>query len=245
MGAFTPLLYCFREREDIMDYLEAVSGGRMMFNYFRPGGVKDDLPAGLDKKLIAYLRTIDRGFDEYEQLLTGSEIFLARTKGVGIQTPELLDDYCVTGPVRRAGGDPRDLRVDEPYAAYAKLGVQVPVGTVGDCFDKYAVRVAEMRESARLALAALEAMPEGDFIAEMPRVFKPPAGEAYALVESPRGELGVYLVSDGGPKPLRCKLRSPAFSNLSVLPAALAGQRLPDAIAIAGMVDVVMGEIDR
>jgi NADH:ubiquinone oxidoreductase subunit D/NADH:ubiquinone oxidoreductase subunit C len=245
MGAFTPLLYCFREREDIMEYLEAVSGGRMMFNYFRPGGVKDDLPPGLDKKLAAYLRTIDAGFDEYEQLLTGNEIFLARTKGVGIQTAELLDDYCVTGPVRRSVGDPRDLRIDEPYAAYADLGVRVPVGTVGDCFDKYAVRIAEMRESARLALAALEALPEGNFVADMPRVFRPPAGEAYAMVESPRGDLGVYLVSDGGPKPARCKLRSPAFSNLSVLPAALAGQRLPDAIAIAGMVDVVMGEIDR
>jgi NADH-quinone oxidoreductase subunit D len=216
-----------------------------MFNYFRPGGVKEDLPDGLDKKLISYLRTIDKGFDEYEALLSNSEIFLARTKGVGIQTPELLEDYCVTGPVRRASGQRMDLRVDEPYAAYADFDIRVPVGSVGDCYDKYTVRIAEMRESARLALLALEGLPEGPVSAEMPRVFKPPAGEAYSVVESPRGELGVYLVSDGGNQPLRCKVRSPAFSNVSAIPAILAGQRLPDAVAILGMVDVVMGEIDR
>lgn len=245
MGAFTPLLFAFREREDIIEYLETISGGRMMFNYFRPGGVREDLPSGIDKKLIDYLRTIDKGFDEYETLLSDNEIFLARTKGVGIQTTQLLEDYCVTGPARRACGTAMDLRVDEPYSSYEKFDVHVPLGEVGDCFDKYAVRVAEMRESARIALHALESMPEGPVSAEMPRVFKPPAGEAYSMVESPRGELGVYLVSDGGPKPVRCKLRSPAMSNVSAIPAILAGQRLSDAVAILGLVDVVMGEIDR
>lgn len=245
LGAITPLLYCFREREAIVDLFEAASGARMMFNYFRVGGVKDDLPPGLAGEIETFLRGFDKAVDEYEALLTGNEIFLERTQGTGVASADLMEGYCVTGPALRASGVAADLRVDEPYSGYEHFDVRVAVGEVGDCFDRYTVRLAEMREAARLALAALDGMPEGEHRGEAPKIFKPPAGETYARVEGPRGELGVYLVSDGTANPWRAKIRSPALSNLSVLPAMLEGTRLADLIAIVGAVDVVMGEIDR
>jgi len=246
LGALTPFLYAFRYRERIIDVYEAVTGGRMMFNYFRPGGVKADLPAGIAEEIREILTTFDREVDEYESLLTNNEIFRVRSRGVGVITPETILDYGVTGPMARASGVDIDLRRDEPYSAYKDLDVRVPLGEVGDTFDRYTVRVAEMRESARVALAALEGMPEGPIVSEgVPRTFKPPAGTAYRRVESPRGELGVLLVSDGSGSPWRLKIRSPAFSNLHVTPAVLTGCRMGDVVAVMGSVDVVMGEIDR
>lgn len=246
LGALTPFLYCFREREAILDFFEATTGGRMMFNYFRVGGVKADLPPGLAADIKRLLEKLPAAIDEYESLLTTNEIFLARTKGVGIISPQMAEDYCLSGAMRRGSGISSDLRRDEPYGAYGDFDVRVPVGTVGDCYDRYLVRVAEMREAGRVALAALEGMPEGDHInPDVPRTYKPSAGEAYRRVESPRGELGVYLMSDGTSQPWRMKIRSPAFSNLQVAPALLVGRRMGDVVAVAGSVDVVMGEIDR
>ncbi len=246
LGALTPFLYAFRYRERINDVYEAVTGSRMMFNYLRPGGVKSDLPAGLYGEIRDIVTTFDAQVDEYEALLTNNEIFRFRSRGVGAIPPTTILDYCVTGPMARASGVGIDLRRDEPYSAYGDFDVRVPLGEVGDTFDRYTVRIAEMRESARIALAALEGLPEGPFVApNVPRVFKPPAGTAYRRVESPRGELGVYLVSDGSASPWRLKIRSPAFSNLHVAPAVLKGCRIGDVVAVLGSVDVVMGEIDR
>jgi NADH:ubiquinone oxidoreductase subunit D len=246
VGALTPFLYAFHYRERMADIYEAVTGSRMMFNYFRPGGVKADLPDGVAEQIEEILTTFDAQVDEYEALLTNNEIFRARTRGVGVIEPETILDYCVTGPMARASGIDIDLRRDEPYAAYGELDVETPLGEVGDTYDRYTVRVAEMRASARIALQALHAMPEGPFVnPDVPRVLRPPAGSAYRRVESPRGELGVLLVSQGETSPWRLKIRSPAMSNLHVLPAVLPGCQMGDVVAVTGSVDVVMGEIDR
>lgn len=246
VGALTPFLYAFRYRERIADVYEAVAGSRMMFNYFRPGGVKDDLPPGIYEEIRDILTTFDAQVDEYESLLTDNEIFRARTRGVGVISQGTIVDHLVTGPMARASRIDIDLRRDEPYSAYDDFDVRVPLGEAGDNFDRYAVRIAEMRESARLALQALEGIPEGPFVnPDVPRIIRPPAGEAYRRVESPRGELGVYLVSDGTAQPWRLKVRSPAFSNLHVAPAVLNGCRMGDVVAVTGSIDVVMGEIDR
>jgi NADH-quinone oxidoreductase subunit C/D len=245
LGALTPFLYCFKEREQLLDILEEATGGRMMFNYFRVGGVKEDLPPGLAAKMRTFLTGFDEAVDEYESMLTSNEIFYRRTKGVSPMTVEQADAFCVTGPMRRASGVAQDLRRDAPYSAYGDFGVRVPTGREGDCYDRYLVRIAELRESARIALAALDGMPEGEHMGDVPRVFKPPAGEAYRRVESPRGELGVYLVSDGSTQPWRLKIRSPALSNLHVMPALLEGLRMGDVVATVGSIDVVLGEIDR
>lgn len=245
-GALTPFLYAFIDREKILDFFEAVTGGRMMFNYFQPGGVKMDLPTGVAEDLRRYLATFDRGMDECEALLTESEIYRMRAQGVGFLPPRAAVDMCATGPLARASGVDIDLRRDEPYAAYGDMPVNVPLGEAGDTYDRYLVRVKEMRESARIALAALEGMPEGSHVAEgVPRVIKPPAGTAYRRVESPRGELGVYLVSDGSSTPWRLKVRSPALSNLHCAPRMLEGCKVADVVAVLGSVDIVMGEIDR
>jgi NADH-quinone oxidoreductase subunit D len=246
LGAYTPFLFCFRDREAILDFFEEMTGGRMMFNFFRPGGVKDDMPAGWASRLREYLLTVDQSIDGYEALLTGNEIFRSRTCGIGVVTPEQVLDFGITGSMARASSVDVDLRRDEPYAAYADFDVRVALGETGDTFDRYAVRIAEMRESARLALLALDGMPEGDFIAPgVPRALRPPAGAAYRRVESPRGELGVYLESDGSTQPWRLKIRTPAFSNVHSVPAILPGTKVGDMIAVLGSVDVVMGEIDR
>jgi NADH-quinone oxidoreductase subunit D len=217
----------------------------MMFNYFRPGGVKYDMQTEIAVELRRFLKGFDAAVDEYEALLTDNEVFRARSRGVGFITAQTIEDYCVTGPVARASGVDVDLRRDEPYAAYDDFDVHVPLGESGDTFDRYLVRIAEMRESCRLALAALEGMPEGPFInPDVPRALKP-VGTAYRRVESPRGELGVYLVADGSQQPWRLKVRSPAFSNIHCAPAVLPGGRIGDLIAVAGSIDIVMGEIDR
>lgn len=245
-GALTPFLFAFIDREKIIDFFERATGARMMFNYFRPGGVKDDLPAGFAADLKTYLEGFDKAMDDCESLLTNNEIFRARTRGVGLLPPSKARSYVTTGPVARASGIDVDLRRDEPYAAYDRIPVNVPLGEAGDTYDRYTVRVAEMRESARLALEALEGMPEGPHVTEgVPRTLKPPRGAAYRRVESPRGELGVLVVSDGSDKPWRIKVRSPAFSNLHCAPVLLEGCRVGDIVAVLGSVDVVMGEIDR
>jgi len=245
-GALTPFLYAFIDREKILDFFETVTGARMMFNYFRPGGVKDDIQPEAAASMIKYLKTFDRSMDDCVSLLTDNEIFRVRMRGVGMLSRKDIADYGVTGPLARASGFDHDVRRDAPYAAYDRIPVNVALAQAGDTFDRYVVRIAEMRESARIALAALEGLPEGPHIAEgVPRSIRPPAGAAYREVESPRGELGVLVVSDGSASPWRLKVRSPAFSNLHVAPALLKGCRVGDVIPALGSVDVVMGEIDR
>jgi len=246
IGALTPFLYAFHYRERIIDVYESVTGSRMMFNYFRPGGVKADLPSGTVEEIRDILGTFQEQVDEYEALLTNNEIFRARTRGIGPISPQTIVDNGVTGPMARASGVDIDLRRDEPYGAYGEFDVHAPLGEVGDTFDRYTVRIAEMRESARLASQALENLPDGPVSnTDVPRVLRPPEGSAYRRVESPRGELGVYLVSHGEASPWRLKIRSPALSNLHVLPAVLPGCRMGDVVVVTGSVDVVMGEIDR
>jgi NADH:ubiquinone oxidoreductase subunit D/NADH:ubiquinone oxidoreductase subunit C len=245
-GALTPFLYAFIDRELILDFFETVTGARMMFNYIRPGGVKYDIQPEAAAALRELLVRFDASVDDYEAMLTGNEIFRARTRGIGILTRADIESYCVTGPLARGSGVDIDLRRDAPYAAYGDFDVHVPLGEAGDTFDRYAIRVAEMRESARIALAALDGMPEGPHLTEgVPRVIRPPEGTAYRKVESSRGELGVLLASDGSDKPWRLKVRSPALSNIHAATRMLDGCKIGDVIPVVGSVDVVMGEIDR
>jgi NADH-quinone oxidoreductase subunit D len=244
-GAMAPFLYIMRDREMIVSVLEEISGGRMMFNYVRPGGVFADLPAGIDAKVREWLDVADTYLDENDALLGGNEIFQARMKGTGVIDRTTAMAFGMTGGCLRASGVDYDLRRDIPYCCYDELDFEVPCGIVGDNWDRYQVRIGEMRQCLRLIRQLLDGMPEGEFTAAMPKVFRPPAGEAYAAVESPRGELGIHLVSDGGATPYRMRLRSPAYYNLAVVDEALAGGLIADAIVTIGSLDIVLGEIDR
>jgi len=244
-GAMAPFLYIMRDREMILDVLEALSGSRMMFNYVRPGGVLADIPAGLDVKIREWLAVADMYLDENDALLGGNEIFQDRMKGVGVIDAATALAFGMTGGCLRASGVDFDVRRDMPYCAYPELEFEVPLGTTGDNWDRYLVRVGEMRQCIRLIHQLLDGMPEGDYTAKVPKVLKPPAGEMYAAVESPRGELGIHLMSDGGPTPYRMRLRSPAYFNLAIVDEALAGGLLADAIVTLGSLDIVLGEIDR
>ncbi len=245
VGAMAPFLYAMREREAMLDVLEAVTGSRMTFNYVRPGGVVADLPPGIDGKLRAFLSTFDRYMSEYDDLLTGNEIFAARLRGVGSIDRQTAIAFGMTGACLRASGVDWDVRKARPYCAYDRLEFSVPLGTAGDCWDRFMVRMEELRWAARLIGQLLDGMPEGPHTAKLSRAFRPPAGESYACVESPRGELGVHLVSDGTNRPYRMRLRSPCYYNLSVVDEALAGGLVADAVAIVGSLDIVLGEIDR
>ncbi len=245
LGAITPFFYCFREREAMLDILEAICGGRMMFNFFRVGGVRDDIPPGWADQVAKFLDGFDRRADDWEGLLTENEIFQVRTRGVGVLTPQMAKDYCITGPMLRATGVAKDMRKDAPYSSYERFDFDVPTHPDGDCFARYAVRVAEIRQSARIARQALEGLPEGEFRTKVPRKFKAPAGECYTKVEGPRGEIGVYIVSEGEEHPYRLKIKSPSLLNLQVLPELLRGRKVGDAVAIIGSLDIVLGEIDR
>lgn len=244
-GAMAPFLYIMRDREMILDVLEAITGGRMMFNYVRPGGVLADLPAGIDAKIRAWLDVADTYLDENDALLGGNEIFRLRMKGTGVIDRATALAFGMTGGCLRGSGVDYDLRRDRPYCAYPELDFEVPIGRTGDNFDRYLVRVGEMRQCLRMIRQLLDGMPEGDHTAKMPKVFKPPVGESYAAVESPRGELGVHIVSDGSATPYRMRLRSPAYFNLAVVDEALAGGLIADAIVTLGSLDIVLGEIDR
>ncbi|MBI5399765.1 NADH-quinone oxidoreductase subunit D [Candidatus Saganbacteria bacterium] len=245
LGAVTPFLYCFREREKILDLFEMITGSRLTYNYMRIGGVAADLSAQFIKDAAAFIQDFKFRVAEYEALLTQNPIFLARTKNVGIIKADKAIAYGLTGPMLRASGISRDNRRDFPYAIYDKLSFDIPAGTVGDCWDRYAVRVREMRESAKIVEQALSGLPEGNFKTKVPLSLKPPAGESYAPVESPRGEIGFYLVSNGTAKPYRLKIRTPSFCNLSIISHVIKGWKVADVVAILGTFDVVLGEIDR
>tara|TARA_X000000368_G_scaffold144143_2_gene113628 strand:+ start:2511 stop:3809 length:1299 start_codon:yes stop_codon:yes gene_type:complete len=270
MGAVGAMIYGWREREEVLRLFEIITGLRMNHNYIRPGGVAADLPDGWRDDILRVLEKLPDRLDEFDTLLTGQPIWHERLQGVGvINTAECLA-LGITGPLLRSTGYAWDLRKDIPYLQYDKVEFDVLVGTYGDCFDRFAIRLNEIRESIRIVKQILEKIPQGDYkiqdkkVTPPPRAridesmealihhfkiftegFKVPAGEVYASVESPRGELGCYIVSDGGPKPYRMHIRGPSFTNLQVLPHMLQNCLVADAVAVISTVDPIMGEVDR
>ena len=247
LGALgTPLLYALREREKILDLFEWVSGARMMCNYMRFGGLRNDLPDGWLDKCREVVDAFPAFLDEYEKLLVENEIILVRTQGVGALTPELAINAGISGPMLRASGVNYDLRKVDAYGVYDRFPFRVPLGEVGDCYDRFMIRMLEMRESIKILRQAMDELPEGPIMAEdAPRVYKPPAGEVYGRIESPKGELGFYLISDGTAKPYRYRVRPPSLINLTVLEDLCVGHKVADAVIILGSVDIVLGEVDR
>ena len=245
LGAITPFLYCFREREMILDLIEMTCGQRITFNYMRVGGVSRDLPREFIPKAREFVKYFKPRVDEYEAILTQNPIFLGRTKGVGILDQKTAIDYSVTGPNLRATGLKWDLRKEEPYSIYDKFEFDIPTGTKSDTWDRYMVRIQEMRQANRIVEQALESIPEGEIKTKTKAVFKPPQGEAYTRVESTRGEMGFYVVSEGDTMPYRLKLRTASFSNLAVLPEMVRGWKIADLVVIFASLDVIMPDVDR
>jgi NADH-quinone oxidoreductase subunit D len=246
LGAFTPVLWCFREREQILDMFESLSGHRFTHNYMRVGGVLYDFPKGWLETCEQFLDKFEKvGLPELDGLLTGNEIFEARTQGVGYIDPQQALAYALTGPVARASGVPFDIRVNRPYGAYREIPVNMQLRQDGDCFGRYRVRMAEMTESVRLCRVVLDKLPGGPISVRSPIALRPPRGETYFSVESARGEESIYMISDGSEYPYRAKLRGPSFVNLQILPELLRGHKIGDVIAILGSIDIVLGDVDR
>ena len=244
-GAMTPIMFSFRGRERIQSVFEAISGARMMHNYFRVGGIKEDLPGNFEGLIGDLLPDLRYDVEESDKLLTYNEVFIARTKGVGIIDTETAVDYGLTGPCLRACGMPYDVRKAEPYSVYDRLDFDVPVGIDGDSWERYYVRVQEMYQSLDIIEQALKQMKPGPVSSMGRRLIRPPKGDVYVRSENPRGEIGVYLVSDGTDKPYRVKVRPPSFCNLSALKALLKNTWIADAVVILGSIDIVLGEVDR
>lgn len=270
VGAITPALWGFEEREKGMEFYERVSGARMHANYFRPGGVARDMPIGLAEDILQWCEDLPKFLGDLESLLTNNRIFKQRTVDIGIVSPEAAQDWGFSGPMLRASDVAWDLRKSQPYEVYEEMDFDVPVGKTGDCYARYLVRMAEMYESIKIIKQAITNMPDGavrvnDYkITPPPRAemkssmealihhfklfsegFHVPAGETYTTVEAPKGEFGVYLVSDGSNKPYRCHIRAPGFAHLQALDYMCKGHQLADTVAIIGSLDIVFGEIDR
>jgi NADH-quinone oxidoreductase subunit D len=246
MGIFyTAFMYMFREREKILDLLEMVTGQRLLYNYMRFGGVSQDIPTEFLPALARFLKVMPGYLDEYDRMLAENEILCARLKGIGVLKPETAVNFSASGPVLRGSGIKWDIRKDAPYSVYDRFEFDIPTAANGDCYDRYRVRMEEMRQSLRIIQQAVEQMPAGKEKTPVPLRLRPPKGETYAQIESPRGMLGCYLVSDGTEKPYRCHFRAPAFINLTLLRELLVGQKLADAILIFGSIDLSMGEVDR
>ena len=270
VGAMTPLLWWFEEREKLMEFYERASGARIHSAYFRPGGVNRDLPAELLEDISQFCDRFPPMLDDVQDLLTGNRIFVQRTVDIGIATSEEAMDWGFSGPMLRASGVPWDLRKAQPYDVYEEMDFEVPVGKNGDCFDRYMVRLEEMKQSLKIVRQCLDNIPEGPVKTEDRKVapparadmkqsmealihhfklytegYKVPEGETYTAVEAPKGEFGVYLVSDGSNKPYRCKIKAPGFSFLQATDYLGKGHMLADVVAIVGSMDIVFGEIDR
>jgi NADH-quinone oxidoreductase subunit D len=246
LGAVTPLFYALREREAIMDLFEMTCGGRLTQTYFRIGGVAADLPEGFEEKALAFTDAFPAHVEEYEALLTENPIWMERAVGVGLLSKEEAIGLGVSGPMARASGLAWDLRKTNPYSGYDAFDFEVPVFQGEDVYSRYRVRIEEMRQSTRIIEQVLDHLPDGPFLGKAPKmVFRPPVGEVYVSVESPRGELGFYLVSDGGPQPYRLKVRAPTFVNLEALATMARGRLLADLIAVLSSIDIVLAEIDR
>ncbi|MBI4498750.1 MAG: NADH-quinone oxidoreductase subunit D [Chloroflexi bacterium] len=242
-----PLMYFLREREKIIDLFELVCGARLTYNYMRPGGVSQDLPPDFFPKCRQFMQDMPKYIDEYEELLLENEILQIRTRNVGILPRDLAINASQSGPMLRGSGVAFDLRKEDPETLpYDQFDFQVPVGVgPGDCFDRFWVRLQEMRESVMIVLQALDGLPAGPFKTSVPLALRPPAGDAYAHLESPRGMLGFYLVSDGGSSPWRFHVRAPSFINLTVLREMCVGHTIADLVVIIGSVDITMGDVDR
>lgn len=270
VGAMTPLLWGFEEREKMMGFYERVSGARLHANYFRPGGVAADLPIGLIEDIYAFIDQHDKFIDDMERMLTDNRIFKQRTVGIGVVTKQQALDWGFTGPMLRASDVPWDLRRSQPYDVYNRMDFKVPTGSHGDCYDRYLVRVEEMRQSLHIIKQCLDDMPDGDFRTPDTKISPPsrhdmktsmealihhfklytegyhvPAGETYTAVEAPKGEFGVYLIADGTNKPYRCKIRAPGFAFMQGMEFMSKGHMLADIPSIIGSMDIVFGEIDR
>ena len=248
VGVFgTPFMYGFRERENIQQIFESVSGARMMHSYFRVGGVAQEVPDDFTPRVRQLLETLKRGVEQCDRLLTYNEIMLERTRGIGTITKEEAIDYGVSGPTLRACGIAEDIRAVEPYLVYDRFDFEIPIGQNGDTWDRYWVRIEEMRQSIHIVAQALDMMPEGPFQAPVAKFgfVKPPVGDAYVRAENPRGDFGVYLVSDGKDRPYRVKVRTPSFCNLMALRRLLQGTYIADSVMILGSLDIVLGEVDR
>jgi len=245
--AFTPLLYAFREREKLLDLFESLTGARMMCNYQRFGGCRVDATPEWLAQTKQVVDKFPSFLDEMEQLLTGNEILLARTQGVGCLSPVLATNAGLTGPILRATGVDYDIRKVDQYSIYSRFEFRVPLGDHGDVYDRYMLRVLEMRESVKILQQALRDIPAGPIMdpKARPRGFKPKPGEAYGRIEGPKGEIGFYLISDGGTNPYRYRVRPPSLINLTVLEDMCLGQTVADAVIILGSVDIVLGEVDR
>jgi NADH-quinone oxidoreductase subunit D len=250
MGAFTPFLYALRDREYILDLFEQLCGARLTLSYINIGGVTWDLPPNFTAKVKEFLDYFEPKIDEYDRLLSTNHIFIKRTANVGVVSKELAIGHALTGPMIRGSGIPLDLRRDRPYSIYEQLDFNVCVGTgehgtLGDCWDRYWVKMLEMRQSVRIARQCLAMMPDGPFRAKLPRAMKVPPGEVYQEFENPRGQLGFFIESQGGVIPYRVKIRGPSFVNLSVTGDLCRNVLLGDVPAIIGSIDIVMGEVDR
>ena len=270
MGATTPIFYTFREREDILRIFEEVAGGRLTPTYLRIGGVSKDLPEGTEENVKSFVQTFPGHMKEYETLLTKNVIWVKRTKGVGIISKEDAISWGVTGPTLRGSGVKYDVRKAFPYSSSEEFDFEIPIGSVGDVYDRYIVRLREMEWSNAIVGQALERLPKGPILANDPRItlppkddvtrdiaslirqfkivsegFQPPVGETYASVEASKGELGFYIVSDGSNHPFRFRIRTPSFANLSALPKMIEGSLIADVVSTIGSIDIVLGEIDR
>ncbi len=246
LGAVTVFLYALRDRELILDLFEDYCGARLTYNSRRIAGLPLDVPPGWDKKVLAFCDLILDKLNDYESLLTSNRIWLERTRGIGvISGPEAIG-LGLCGPPLRGSGVMRDVRKDEPYAAYSEFEFDIPVGTAGDTYDRYLVRLEEMRQSVRIIRQAVEGLPEGPIVGKVPRLIKPPAGETYHANESPKGEIGYFIASDGkATSPYRFRVRPPSFCNLQALPRLVRGHLVADVIALIGTIDIVLGEVDR
>ncbi|MFF2092565.1 NADH-quinone oxidoreductase subunit D [Paenibacillus sp. NPDC058174] len=245
IGAMSPFLYAFRDRETIINLFNELCGARLTYNYMRVGGVKWDAPPGWIDKVSEFIPYMEGKLREYDKLVSGNEIFLARIKGIGQYDAATAIDYGLSGANLRCTGVDWDLRKAEPYSLYSRFEFDVPLGQNGDCYDRYRIRLEEIRQSLRILKQAIAQFPDGgETMGKVPRAIRPPAGEVYTRIESPRGEIGCHIVSKGKAEPYRLKFRRPSFVNLQILPKLLVGETMTNLITILGGVDIVVGEVD-
>lgn len=245
IGAITPVFYTFREREAILDIYEKFCGARMTTHAFRIGGLQYELYEGFEEEVKQFCKTFLTKVDEYEELLTGNRIWIGRLTNVGVLTAEDCKAFGVTGPMLRASGVKWDLRKAQPYCGYEKYDFEIPTRQNGDTYDRYIVRVQEMRQAVRIIQQAVEDIPAGPIMGKAPKVIKPPVGEVYVSIEAPKGELGYFLVSDGSTQPYRVRVRPPSFVNLQAVDKMARGGLVADMVAIIGTIDIILGEVDR
>ncbi len=250
IGAVTPFLFCMRDRERVLDIFEQTCGARLLYNYMWIGGLSHDVQPNFAEKVRSFCTYFRPKLKELNDLLSYNKIFIDRTANVGVLPADVALNYAVSGPTLRGSGVRWDVRKNDPYSIYPTLDFEIPVGTgamgtVGDCWDRYMVRVKEMEQSVNILEQAIEKLPPGDVQAALPKRIRPDAGDLYVRTETPKGELGYYLVSDGTASPFRVKVKSPCFVNLSALPAMARGSMIADVVAILGSIDIVLGEVDR